>query len=113
MSQRGNKTNILISEKAPIKEIAYLYFEKRTPNQTRCFNKKLYENASVCRHVSGFNALNSNLTVKLLQRGYRYHKLQIHFSNVIADTMNRFVRRITILHEGLLEPGRLDILNYA
>ena len=100
MSQRGNKTNILISEKAPIKEIANLYFEKRTSNQTRCFNKKLYKNSSVCRHVSGFNALNSSLTIKLLQRGYRYHKLQIHFPNVIADTMNGVCQAINYFARG-------------
>ena len=31
--------------------------------------------ATVCNHVADFNARNKCLTVKLLQQGYRYHKL--------------------------------------
>ena len=33
--------------------------------------------ARVCNHVTDFNARNKCLTAKLLQQGYRYHKL--HF----------------------------------
>ena len=36
--------------------------------------------ASVCNHVADFNARNNSLTVKLLQQGYRYHKLRNTFS---------------------------------
>ena len=32
--------------------------------------------ARVCNHVTDFNARNKCLTTKLLQQGYRYHKLQ-------------------------------------
>ena len=42
--------------------------------------------ARVCNHVADFNARNICLTAKLL--GYRYHKLQKHFLNFIADTMS-------------------------
>ena len=31
--------------------------------------------ARVCNHVADFNARNKCLTAKLLQQGYRYHKL--------------------------------------
>ena len=44
--------------------------------------------ARVCNHVTDFNARNKCLTAKLLQQGYRYHKLRKYFLNFIADTMN-------------------------
>ena len=46
--------------------------------------------ARVCNHVADFSARNKCLTVKLLQQGYRYHKLRFdkHFLNFIVDTMN-------------------------
>ena len=36
--------------------------------------------ARVCSHVTDFNARNKCLTAKLLQQGYRYHKLRKTFS---------------------------------
>ena len=36
--------------------------------------------ARVCNHVADFNARNKCLTAKLLQQGYRYHKLRKTFS---------------------------------
>ena len=36
--------------------------------------------ARVCNHVTDFNARNKCLTAKLLQQGYRYHKLEKPFS---------------------------------
>ena len=36
--------------------------------------------ARVCNHVTDFNARNKCLTAKLLQQGYRYHKLRKTFS---------------------------------
>ena len=36
--------------------------------------------ARVCNHVTDFNARNKGLTAKLLQQGYRYHKLRKTFS---------------------------------
>ena len=37
--------------------------------------------ARVCKGVADFNARNKCLTAKLLQQGYRYHKLKaIHFN---------------------------------
>ena len=36
--------------------------------------------ARVCNHVADFNARNKCLTARLLQQGYRYHKLRKTFS---------------------------------
>ena len=44
--------------------------------------------ARVCNHVTDFNARNKCLTAKLLQQGYRYHKLRKTFLHFIVDTMN-------------------------
>ena len=41
---------------------------------------KLIRFARVCNHVTDFNARNKCLTAKLLQQGYRYHKLRKTFS---------------------------------
>ena len=61
-----------------------------------------------CNHVTDFNARNKCLTAKLLQQGYRYHKLR--------KTLSKFYRRHyeliskynvglkTLLGEGLSEP---------
>ena len=46
--------------------------------------------ARVCNHVTDFNARNKCLTAKLLQQGYRYHKLR--------KTFSKFYRR----HYGLI-----------
>ena len=35
----------------------------------------------MCCHVTDFNARNKSLRAKLLQQGYRYHKLRMPFSN--------------------------------
>ena len=44
--------------------------------------------AKVCNHVTDFNARFKCLIAKLLQQGYRYHKLRKTFLNFIVDTMN-------------------------
>ena len=38
--------------------------------------------ARVSSHVTDFNARNKSLIAKLLQQGYRYHKLRKTFSNL-------------------------------
>ena len=47
--------------------------------------------ARVSSHVVDFNACNKSLTAKLLQQGYRYHKLRKTFSKFYTDTMNWFL----------------------
>ena len=44
------------------------------------FISQLIRFARVCNHVTDFNARNKCLTAKLLQQGYRYHKLRKTFS---------------------------------
>ena len=67
--------------------------------------------ARVCNHGTDFNARNKCLTAKLLQQGYRYHKL-----HKLRKTFSKFYRRHyeliskynvglkTLLSEGLSEP---------
>ena len=64
--------------------------------------------ARVSSHVVDFNARNKSLTVKLLQQGYRYHKLRKTFSKFyrrhyeLVSKFNVGLKRL--LHQGLSEP---------
>ena len=64
--------------------------------------------ARVCNHFADFNARNKCLTAKLLQQGYRYHKLRKTFSKFYRrhyELISKFnVRLKTLLREGLSEP---------
>ena len=59
-------------------------------------------------HVVDFNARNKKLTAKLLQQGYRYHKLRKTFSKFYRrhyELVSKFnVGLKTLLHQGLSEP---------
>ena len=64
--------------------------------------------ARVSSHVVDFNARNKSLTAKLLQQGYRYHKLRKTFSKFyrrhyeLVSKFNVGLKRL--LHQGLSEP---------
>ena len=64
--------------------------------------------ARVSSHVADFNARNKSLTAKLLQQGYRYHKLRKTFSKFYRrhyELVCKFsVELKTLLHQGLSEP---------
>ena len=64
--------------------------------------------ARVYSHVVDFNARNKSLTAKLLQQGYRYHKLRKTFSKFYRrhyELVSKFsVGLKTLLHQGLSEP---------
>ena len=64
--------------------------------------------ARVSSHVADFNARNKGLIAKLLQQGYRYHKLRKTFSKFYCrhyELVSKFnVRLKTLLHQGLSEP---------
>ena len=64
--------------------------------------------ARVSSHVVNFNARNKSLTAKLLQQGYRYHKLRKTFSKFYRrhyELVSKFsVGLKTLLHQGLSEP---------
>ena len=64
--------------------------------------------ARVSSYVVDFNARNKSLTAKLLQQGYRYHKLRKTFSKFyrrhyeLVSKINVGLK--TLLHQGLSEP---------
>ena len=64
--------------------------------------------ARVSSHVADFNARNKRLTAKLLQKGYRYHKLRKTFAKLYRrhyELVSKFnVGLKTLLHQGLSEP---------
>ena len=64
--------------------------------------------ARVSSHVVDFNARNKSLTAKLLQQGYRYHKLRKTFSKFYRrhyELVSKFnVGLKTLLQQGLSEP---------
>ena len=64
--------------------------------------------ARVCNHVTDFNARNKCLTAKLLQQGYRYHKLRKTFSKFYRrhyELISKYNAGFkTLLGEGLSEP---------
>ena len=72
--------------------------------------------ARVCNHVTDFNARNKSLTAKLLQQGYRYHKLRKTFSKFYRrhyELISKYnVGLKTLLSEGLSEPEFFGDLVY-
>ena len=64
--------------------------------------------ARVCNYVADFNARNKCLRTKLLEQGYRYHKLRKTFSTFYRrhyELISKFnVGLKTLLREGLPEP---------
>ena len=64
--------------------------------------------ARVCNHVADFNARNNCLAAKLIQQGYRYHKLRKTFSKFYRrhyELISKFnIGLKTLLREGLSEP---------
>ena len=64
--------------------------------------------ARVSSHVADINARNKSLTAKLLQQGYRYHKLRKTSSKFYRrhyELVSKFnVGLKTLLHQGLSEP---------
>ena len=63
---------------------------------------------STMQFTEAFNARNKSLTAKLLQQGYRYHKLRKTFSKFYRrhyELVSKFsVGLKTLLHQGLSEP---------
>ena len=72
------------------------------------FISQLIRFARVSSYVADFNARNKSLTSKLLQQGYRYHKLRKTFSKFYRqqyELVSKFnVGLNTLLHQGLSEP---------
>ena len=74
----------------------------------RVYIYQLIRLARVFSHVADFNASNKSLIAKLLQQGYRYHKLRKTFSKCYRrhyDLVSKFnVGLKSLLHQGLSEP---------
>ena len=81
--------------------------------------------ARVSSQMADFNARNKSLTAKLLQQGYRYHKLPDHCLSFYFERLSpKFYRRHyelvskfnvglkTLLHQGLSEPEFYSDLVY-
>ena len=61
-------SSLSISSLRKLDEEAYKFYDRKHD----LYEAALYE---VSSHVVDFNARNKSLTAKLLQQGYRYHKL--------------------------------------
>ena len=76
-------------------------------NSYGIYISQLIRFARVSSHVVDFNARNKSLTAKLLQQGYRYHKLRKTFSKFYRrhyELVSKFnVGLKTLLHQGLSE----------
>ena len=66
---------------------SHIFLDGDVPRSTSygVYVSQLIRFARVSSHVADFNARNTSLTAKLLQRGYRCHKLQ--------KTLSKFYRR--------------------
>ena len=72
------------------------------------FISELIRFARVCSHVADFNASYKNLTARLLQQGFRYHKLRKTFSKFYRrhyELVSKFnVGLKPLLHQDLSKP---------
>ena len=78
------------------------------PRSNGVYISQLIRFARVCKYVADFNARNKSLTAKLLQQGYRYHKLRKTFSKLYRrhyELVSKFnVGLKPLLQQGLSEP---------
>ena len=93
-----------------ISQRTYLYLQSKFPRRASygVYISQLIRFARDCNHVTGFNARNKSLTAKLLQQGYRYHKLRKTFSKFYRrhyELISKYnVGLKTLLSKGLSEP---------
>ena len=89
--------------------VKYPFLDGDVPRSTSygVYISQLIRFARVSSHVADFNAHNKSLTAKLLQQGYRYHKLRKTFSKFYRpqyELVSKFnVGLKTLLHQGLSE----------
>ena len=90
--------------------VNFPFLDGNVPRSTSygVYISQLIRFARVSSHVVDFNARNKSLTAKLLQQGYRYHKLRKTFSKFyrrhyeLVSKLNVGLK--TLLHQGLSEP---------
>ena len=98
--------------------VKFLFLDGDVPRSTAygVYISQLIRFARVSSHVADFNAHNKSLTAKLLQQGYRYHKLRKTFSKFyprhykLVSKSNVGLK--TLLHQGLSEPDFYGDLVY-
>ena len=87
--------------------VNFPFLDGDVPRSTS-YTSQLIRFARVSRHVADFNVRNKSLTAKLLQQGYRYHKLRKTFSKFYRrhyELVSKFnVGVKLLLHQGLSEP---------
>ena len=83
------------------------FMDGDVPRRASLYISKLIRFAGVCIHVTDFKARNKYLTAKLLQQGYRHHKLRKTFYKFYRrhyELISKFnVELKTPLREGLSE----------
>ena len=90
--------------------VNFPFLDGEVPRSTSygVYISQLIRFARVSSHVADFNGRNKSLTAKLLQQGYRYHKLRKTFSKFYRpqyELVSKFnVGLKTLLHQGLSEP---------
>ena len=98
--------------------VNFPFLDGDVPRSTsyRVYISQLIRFARVSSHVADFSARNKSLTAKLLQQGYRYHKLWKTFSRFYCphyELVSKFnVGLKTLLHQGLSEPEFYGDLAY-
>ena len=98
--------------------VNYPFLDGEVPRRASygVYNSRLMRFARVCNHVTNFNARNKCLTARLLQQGYRYHKLRktfLKFYRRHYESISKYnVVLKTLLAEGLLEPELYSDLVY-
>ena len=99
-------SKLLTSCLTAVKNHVIRYCEK--VRNVNTYISQLIRFARVSSHVADFNARNKSLTSKLLQQGYRYHKLRKTFPKFYRrhyELVSKFnVGLKTLLHQGLSEP---------
>ena len=100
----------MISEMSDFDIVNFPFLDGDVPRSTsyRVYISQLIRFARVSSHVVDSNARNKSLTAKLLQQGYRYHKLRKTFSKFYRrhyELVSKFnVGLKPLLHQGQSEP---------
>ena len=100
----------MISEMTDFDIVNFPFLDGDVPRSTSygVYISQLIRFARLSSHVADFNARNKSLTAKLLQLGYRYHKLRKTISKFYRqhyELVSKFnVGLKTLLHQGLSEP---------
>ena len=78
----GRKWDLIVSVPDHCLSFYFPFLDGEVPRSTSygVYISQLIWFAKVSSHVADFNARNKSLTAKLLQQGYRYHKLRKTFS---------------------------------